>query len=65
LQWSEGYRWLANRRQSASLLGEPSRCIQVGDCESDMRRWRAESGREIPPVASVRRQLAGLANVLA
>ncbi|WP_238812946.1 hypothetical protein [Paraburkholderia sp. SG-MS1] len=32
----ESYRWLENMRESSALLGEPGRCIHVGDRESDI-----------------------------
>ena len=32
----ESYRWLQNLRQSTELLGDPQRCVHVGDRESDI-----------------------------
>jgi hypothetical protein len=32
----ESIRWLENLRQSTELLGEPSRCVHIGDRESDI-----------------------------
>lgn len=32
----ESYRWLENLRQSTALLGDPARCIHIGDRESDI-----------------------------
>jgi hypothetical protein len=36
IEEKESYRWLENMRQSTALLGEPVRCIHVGDRESDI-----------------------------
>ncbi|WP_035484456.1 IS4 family transposase [Geminicoccus roseus] len=36
IEHKESIRWLENMRQSTSLLGEPARCIHVGDRESDI-----------------------------
>lgn len=36
IEKKESVRWLDNLRQSIALLGEPSRCIHVGDRESDI-----------------------------
>ena len=36
IEKKESVRWLENLRQSLSLLGEPARCIHVGDRESDI-----------------------------
>lgn len=32
----ESHRWLANLQQATDLLGEPQRCVHVGDRESDI-----------------------------
>ena len=32
----ESIRWLENLRQSMALLGEPARCVHIGDRESDI-----------------------------
>ena len=32
----EGIRWLENLRQSTELLGDPKRCVRIGDRESDL-----------------------------
>lgn len=32
----ESYRWLESMKESTSLLNEPSRCIHIGDRESDI-----------------------------
>jgi len=36
IETKESYRWLENLRQSNALLGEPGRCVHVGDRESDI-----------------------------
>jgi hypothetical protein len=36
IETKESYRWLENLRQSNGLIGEPSRCVHVGDRESDI-----------------------------
>jgi Transposase DNA-binding len=36
IEKKESVRWLENLRQSIDLLGEPARCIHVGDRESDI-----------------------------
>jgi hypothetical protein len=36
IEENERYRWLENMRQTDTLLGDPVRCIQVGDRESDI-----------------------------
>lgn len=36
IETKESYRWLENLRQSNSLIGDPSRCVHVGDRESDI-----------------------------
>jgi len=36
IEQKESIRWLENMRQSAELLGEPARCVHVGDRESDI-----------------------------
>jgi hypothetical protein len=36
IEAKESMRWLENLRQSTELLGEPSRCIHIGDRESDI-----------------------------
>jgi hypothetical protein len=36
IEQKESVRWLDNLRQSIDLLGDPSRCIHVGDRESDI-----------------------------
>jgi len=36
IEQKESYRWLENLRQSTALLGDPQRCIHVGDRESDI-----------------------------
>jgi hypothetical protein len=32
----ESFRWLENLKQSTTLLGEPQRCVHIGDRESDI-----------------------------
>ena len=36
IESKESVRWLENLKQSTSLLNEPSRCIHIGDRESDI-----------------------------
>lgn len=36
MEEKESIRWLENLQQSTQLLGEPNRCIRVGDHESDI-----------------------------
>lgn len=36
IETKESYRWLENLRQSNALLGEPGRCVHVGERESDI-----------------------------
>ena len=36
IETKESVRWLQNLRQSVDLLGQPDRCIHVGDRESDI-----------------------------
>ena len=36
IEKKESIRWLENLRQSTELLGEPRRCVHVGDRESDI-----------------------------
>ncbi len=36
IEAKESVRWLENLRQSTKLLDEPSRCIHIGDRESDI-----------------------------
>jgi hypothetical protein len=36
IEEKESVRWLDNLRQSIALLGEPERCVHVGDRESDI-----------------------------
>ena len=36
IEQKESIRWLENIKQSSALIGEPSRCIHVGDRESDI-----------------------------
>jgi hypothetical protein len=36
IERKESIRWLENLRQSTTLLGAPSRCVHVGDRESDI-----------------------------
>lgn len=36
IEAKESVRWLDNLRQSLSLLGQPERCVHVGDRESDI-----------------------------
>lgn len=36
IEQKESFRWLENMRQSTELLGEPERCVHIGDRESDI-----------------------------
>src|SRR3546814_19077735 len=36
IEAKESIRWLENLRQSIALLGQPERCVHVGDRESDI-----------------------------
>jgi hypothetical protein len=36
IEHKESVRWLENLKQSTELLGDPSRCIHIGDRESDI-----------------------------
>ena len=36
IEQKESVRWLENLRQSTELLGDPSRCVHIGDRESDI-----------------------------
>jgi hypothetical protein len=36
IEEKESIRWLDNLRQSTALLGEPARCVHIGDRESDI-----------------------------
>jgi hypothetical protein len=36
IEQKESVRWLENLKQSTQLLGDPSRCIHIGDRESDI-----------------------------
>ena len=36
IEQKESFRWLENMRQSTELLGEPARCVHIGDRESDI-----------------------------
>jgi len=36
IETKESVRWLENVKQSTELLGEPARCIHIGDRESDI-----------------------------
>jgi len=36
IEQKESFRWLENIRQSVALLGDPGRCVNIGDRESDI-----------------------------
>jgi Transposase DNA-binding len=36
IEEKESFRWLENLKQSTALLGEPQRCVHIGDRESDI-----------------------------
>jgi hypothetical protein len=44
IEHKESVRWLRNLEQSTALLGEPERCLHVGDREADIFElfWTAE-----------------------
>jgi hypothetical protein len=46
IEKKESIRWLENLKQSTELLGEPERCIHIGDRESDIYELFC-TGREI------------------
>jgi hypothetical protein len=51
IEAKESVRWLENLRQSADLLGEPVRCIHIGDRESDIYELfcaARQSGTQLP-----------------
>jgi Transposase DNA-binding len=45
IEEKESYRWLENVRQSTALFGEPSRCVHIGDRESDISNCSARPNR--------------------
>lgn len=36
IEKKESIRWLENLKQSTALLGDPGRCVHIGDRESDI-----------------------------
>src|SRR5438105_7828885 len=36
IEEKESFRWLENVRQATALFGEPSRCVHIGDRESNI-----------------------------
>ena len=36
IEQKESFRWVENMKQSTELLGEPDRCVHIGDRESDI-----------------------------
>ena len=36
IEHKESLRWIENLKQSSTLLGEPDRCVPIGDRESDI-----------------------------
>jgi len=36
IEKKESIRWLENLRQATELLGDPKRCVHIGDRESDI-----------------------------
>jgi len=36
IEQKESYRWLRNLQQATELLGDPRRCVHIGDRESDI-----------------------------
>lgn len=45
IEKKESYRWIENLRQSAQRLGDPGRCVHVGDRESDIYELFCEAER--------------------
>jgi hypothetical protein len=45
IEEKESIRWIENLRQSTNLLGDPARCVHIGDRESDARNQAPESPR--------------------
>ena len=45
IEQKESYRWVENLRQSTALLNAPSRCVHVGDRESDIYELYCEAQR--------------------
>lgn len=41
----ESFRWVENVRQSTELLGEPDRCVHIGDRESDIYELFCEADK--------------------
>lgn len=46
IEKKESIRWLENLRQSTALLGEPQRCVHVGDRESDIYEFFCAAAEE-------------------
>jgi hypothetical protein len=43
IEQKESYRWVENLRQSTALLGAPTRCVHIGDRESDIYELYCEA----------------------
>ena len=43
IEQNEGVRWLESIQQSTALLGEPDRCVHIGDRESDIHEFFCEA----------------------
>jgi hypothetical protein len=56
-QKKESVRWLENLKQSTELLGEPERCVHIGDRESDIYELFC-TGQELGTHFLVRTNLA-------
>jgi Transposase DDE domain len=61
IEQKESYRWLENLKQSTQLLGDPPRCIHVGDREGDIFELfcAAEEARTLFLVRTCVDRLAG------
>lgn len=46
IEKKESIRWLENLQQSTGLLGEPARCVHIGDRESDIYELFCVAGEE-------------------
>lgn len=45
IEKKESYRWIQNLRESNQLIVDPSRCVHIGDRESDIYELYCESAR--------------------
>jgi hypothetical protein len=51
IETKESIRWLENLQHATALVGEPQRCIHIGDRESDIYGNRTEGQQEIVAAA--------------